>query len=102
LRHGVEGRSEMCCTRVAENTGRKNNTKNCHLRTIAQVYLAISLQLKHVWTVGKTVVKQRHLPHMSSQCGKLPPTNGLGWLESLSHPCKFQRVSRLRIVTAQT
>ena len=28
--------SEMCCTRLAENTGRKNDAKNRHLGTIAQ------------------------------------------------------------------
>jgi len=45
--------SEMCCTRLAENTGRKNDAKNRHLGTIAQLCRAISLQLRHVSTVGK-------------------------------------------------
>jgi len=31
--------TEMCCTRLAENTERKNDAKNRHPRTIAQ----------HVW-----------------------------------------------------
>jgi len=29
--------SEMWCTRLAENTGRKNDAKNRHLRTIGQL-----------------------------------------------------------------
>jgi len=36
-----ECRCEMCCTRLAGNTGRKNDEKNCHLRTIAQLCRAI-------------------------------------------------------------
>ena len=40
----------MCCTRLAGNTGRKNDAKNRHLRTIAQLCRAISPQLRHVST----------------------------------------------------
>jgi len=29
--------SEMCCTQLAENTGRKSYAKNRHLRTIVQL-----------------------------------------------------------------
>ena len=36
---------------------------------------------------------------MFSQYGELWPTNGWDRLTSLGHPCKFQRVSRLRNVT---
>jgi len=46
-------RSETCCTRLAANTGRKN-TKNRHLSTIAQLCRAISSQLRHISTIGKT------------------------------------------------
>jgi len=35
--------SEMCCTRLAENSGHKNYAKNHHLRTIAQIFRAIGL-----------------------------------------------------------
>jgi len=42
----------MCCTRLAENTGRKNR----HLGTIAQLCPAISSQLRHVSTIGKKVL----------------------------------------------
>ena len=46
----------MCCTRLAENTGRKNDAKNRHLRTIAQLCRVISLQLRHVSAIGKKVL----------------------------------------------
>jgi len=46
--------SETCCTRLAENTGPKKVAKNRHLGTIAQFCRAISSQLKHVSTIGKT------------------------------------------------
>ena len=56
--HGValERRSEMCCTRLAGNTGRKNDAKNRHLRTIAQLCRAISPQIRHVSTIGKKLL----------------------------------------------
>jgi len=44
---------ETCCTRLAENTGRKNDAKNRHLGTIPQLCWAISLQLRHISTIGK-------------------------------------------------
>jgi len=43
----------MYCTRLAGNTGRKNDANNRHLRTIAQLCGAISSQLRHVSTIGK-------------------------------------------------
>jgi len=46
----------MCCTRLAENTWRKNDAKNHHLRTIVQICQAISSQLRHISTFGKEVV----------------------------------------------
>ena len=79
--HGValyanlERRSEMCSTRLAGNRGRKNDAKNRHLRTIAQLYRAISSQLRHVSTIGKKLVKQQYLPHMSAQYGELRLTS---------------------------
>jgi len=44
-------------------------------------------------------VKQQYLFHMSY--GELRPTNGWDRLISLGHPCKFQLVSHLGIVTAR-
>jgi len=69
-----------------------------HHRTICQ---AISSQLRHVSTIGKKLVKQQYLLHMSSQYGKLWPTNGWDRFTSLGYPCKFQLVSRLDSVTAR-
>ena len=45
--HGValECRSETCCARLAENTGRKKVAKNSNLSTIAQICRALSSQL---------------------------------------------------------
>jgi len=67
----LECRSEMWCTRLAEI----EEAKNRQLGTIAQFCLAISLQLRHVSTILKKVVKQQHLLHMSLQYGELWLTN---------------------------
>jgi len=75
--------------------------KNHHLRTIAQLCRAISWQLRHVSTIGKKLVKQQYLLHMSAQYGELRPTSRWDPLASLGHPCKFQRLSRLGSVTVR-
>jgi len=41
------------------------DAKDRHLGTIAQFCRAISLQLKHILTVGKKIVKQQYLLQMS-------------------------------------
>ena len=64
LRHMVECRSETCCARLAANTGRKKVAKNRHLGTIAQLWRAISSQLRHVSTIGKKLLSS----DMSSTC----------------------------------
>jgi len=46
----------MCCTRLAENTERKKVAKNLHLGTIAQLCRAVSLELRHVSTIGKKLL----------------------------------------------
>jgi len=61
-------RSETCCTRLAGNTGRKNDAKNRHLGTIAQLCLAVCLQLRHISTIGKNLLSMQYLLHMSSTC----------------------------------
>jgi len=66
----------MYSTWLAENTGRKNYAKHRHLRTITLLCQAISSQLRHVLTIGKKLVKQHYLLHMSSQYGERRPTNG--------------------------
>jgi len=65
--------------------------KNRHLRTIAQLCRAISSQLRHVSTIGKT-----YLFHTSLQYCELRPTNGWDRFSSLGHPRKFQRASSLQ------
>jgi len=77
----------------------KKVAKN-RLSTIAQLCRAICLQLRHVSTIGKKLVKHQYLLHMSSQYGELRPTNGWDRLTILGHPCKFQLVSRLGTVSA--
>jgi len=56
----LECRSEMCCTRLAGNTGRKNR----HFGTIAQPCRAIPLELTHVSTIGKNMLNS----NTSSTC----------------------------------
>jgi len=56
----------MCCSQLAANTGRKNNAKNAYLRTIAQLCPAVSSQLRHLSTIGKSP-KQQYVLHMSPQ-----------------------------------
>ena len=50
--------------RLAGNTGRKNDAKNRHLRTIAQLSRAVSPQLRHVSTIGKKLLSS----NISSTC----------------------------------
>jgi len=73
-------RSETCCTRLAENTGRKKVAKNRHLGTIAQRCGAISLQLRHVSTIGKSLLSintSSTCPHNMANFG--PLTAEIGW-----------------------
>ena len=79
LSANLECRSEMCCTWLGENTGRKNDAKNRYLGTIPQLCQAISSQLSDVSTIGKK-----------------------NWdpFGSLGHPSYFQRLPRLGSVTA--
>ena len=66
-------RSEMCCAWLAVNTGHKISPKILHLRTIAQICRAVSSQRRHLSTIGKKLVKQQYLLHMSSQYGNFGP-----------------------------
>jgi len=69
--------------------------KNRHLGTIPQLCRAISSQLRHVSTIGKKLVKQQYLLHMSPQYGELRPTSGWDRFWSLGHPSYFPRLPRL-------
>ena len=57
-------RSETCCTWVTEKTQDAKVAKNHHLGTIAQLCRAISLQLRHVSTIRKKLVKHQYLLHV--------------------------------------
>jgi len=48
--------------RLAGNTGRKNDAKNRHLRTIAQLCWAVSLQLTHASAIGKNLLSSNISP----------------------------------------
>ena len=85
----------MCCTWLGENTGRKYEAKNRHLGTIPQLCQAISSQIRHVSTIGKKLVKQQYLFHMSPQYCELRPTSGRDRFGSLGHPSYFQRLPHL-------
>jgi len=91
----------MRCTWLAENTGRKNDAKNRHLSTIPQLCRAISSQLRHASTIGKKLVNQQYLLHMSPQYGELRLTSGWDRFGSLGHPRYFQLLPRLGTVTAR-
>jgi len=75
--------------RLADNTGHKNDAKNRHLGTIAQVCRAIFSQLRHVSTIGEKLVKQQYLLHMTLQYGELRPTSSWDRFVSLGTPANF-------------
>jgi len=75
--------------------------KNRHLGTIPQICRAISSQLRYVSTIGKKLVKQQYLLHMSAQYGELRPTSGWDRFGSSEHSIYFQRLPRLGSVTAR-
>jgi len=59
-----------------------------HLLTITQLCPIVSLQLRHVSTVGKKMLNSNISP-TSSQYGELWPTSGCDRFVSLGHSCKF-------------
>jgi len=66
--------SEMCCTRLAGNRGRKNDAKNRHLGPIAQLCRSISSQLRHISTIGKNLLSSNifsTLPYNMANLGPL-------------------------------
>jgi len=60
----LECRTETCCTWLAGNAGPKKLPKMRNLGTIAQLYRAISSQLRHILTIGKNLLNS----NMSSRC----------------------------------
>ena len=94
--------SETCCTRLAANAGRKiiaKNSPSAHHRTNLSSH---TFGTKACIDNPKKFVKPQYLVLTCPQYGELRPINGWHWLASLRHRSKFQRVSRLRFVTAAT
>ena len=90
----------MCCTWLAEKTGRKNDTKNA---IWAPSHNFVGLYLRN-WGMNQQsekIVKQQYLLHMSPQYGELRSTSGWDPFRSLRHPSYFQRLPRLGSVTAR-
>ena len=63
--------SEMCCKRLAGNTGRKNDANNRSFGTIAQLCRTVSSQLRHVSTMGKNLLNSNTCPHNMVNFGLL-------------------------------
>jgi len=81
----LECRSEMCCTRLAGNTGCKKSPSVHHRTTLSDYIFATKAHIDN-W---KKLVKQQYLPHMSLQYGELRPTSGWDCFVSLGHPAIF-------------
>jgi len=65
----------MCCTRLAGNTGRKNDAKII-IWDPTQLLLGYTFATEACIDNQKKPVKQQYVIHMSSQYGELWPTNG--------------------------
>jgi len=67
----------MCCTRLAENTGRKNSPSH----SVVRLYLRIKAFKVCKMFNRKKLTKQQYLLHMSSQYGelRLTITAEVGW-----------------------
>jgi len=76
-------------------------TPSGHHRTTLSGYI-FPTKARIVLTIGKKLVKQQYLLHMTLQYGELQPTSGWDCFVSLGRLSKFQRVSRLGFVTAAT
>ena len=68
LSANLECRSEMCCARLAGNTGRKQSPKSslsAHHRTTVSGYI-FATKARRIDS-RKKILKQQYLPHMSLQ-----------------------------------
>ena len=95
----LECRSEVCCTRLAGNAGRKNDAKNRHLRSAhhRKTLLGCIFATKACIDNRKISLNLLHKSHkMANFC---PLTAEIG-LPVWATPSKFQRISRVGFVTA--
>jgi len=77
LSTNLECRSEICGTRLAQNTGRKKSPKIRHLGTITQLCRTVSSQLRHMYRVdNRKKVLSSNISSTCSHNAKLRPTNG--------------------------
>jgi len=72
LSANLECMSEMCCTRLAENTGRKKSSFRHHRTTLSGCIFAVKAYIDN----RRKVFKLQYLPHMFLQYGELRATNG--------------------------
>ena len=72
LSANLECRSETCCARLAENTGRKKSPSGHHPTTLSGYIFATKACIDN----RKKVVKQLYLLYMFSQYGELRSTSG--------------------------
>ena len=75
--------------------------KNRHLGTVAQICRAISLQLRHVSTIGKNLLSSDAFPTSPYNMVNFGPLAAEIGFTNLGHPSTFQQVSRLGSVTAR-
>jgi len=93
------GWNALHAARWKYRSGHKTYAKKCCLRTIAQLWRAMSSQIKHAPIIGIKLVKQQYLLRMSSQYGELLPTSD--W-DSLGTPVNFNGFWHLGFITAAT
>ena len=94
----LECRSEMCCTWLAENTGRKNDAKDRHLGTVPQLCRAISSQLRHVSTIGKSLLSNNICSTCAHNMVNFGPVAAEIVSGVLGTPCSY--FQRLRVLAA--
>jgi len=81
LSANLECMSEMCCMRLAANTRRKNDAKNCRLRTIPQLYLVIYI----IKSYAKYTVNDKKRKKDKNKNNKKNSTQFTYWLSSLQY-----------------
>ena len=95
LSANLECMSEMCGTRLAANTGHKKSPFWHHRTTLSGCIFAAKAYIDNWKKNLLNIDTSSTCPH------NMVNFSYLDLLASLGHPCKFQRVSRLGIVTAR-
>jgi len=92
----LERMSEMCFTRLAGNTGHKNSPFWYHRTTLSGCIFGTKACIDNRKNLLNSNTSSTHVGNMVN-VGLL--TAEICW--EFGHPCKFQRVSRLGIITAR-